>query len=90
MLWLRLVPRGQSGRLSRAASVRPMGISVPDFERMQAVRQPAQRAAGVAGERSEQRSLPLAVALQAWQREHKLSAKSETAKAVDYRLKRWA
>jgi len=57
---------------------------------MQAVRQPAQRAAGVAGERSEQRSLPLAVALQAWQREHKLSAKSETAKAVDYRLKRWA
>ena len=39
-----------------------------------------------------ERSRPLVVALEAWLRERraKLSGKSETAKAIDYSLKRWA
>ncbi len=39
----------------------------------------------------QERSRPLLIELQAWLRERraKLSAKSETAKAIDYSLKRW-
>ncbi len=38
-----------------------------------------------------ERSRPLVTALEAWLREHrsKLSSKAETAKAMDYLLKRW-
>jgi transposase len=39
-----------------------------------------------------ERLRPLVTALEAWLREHrsKLSAKAETAKAIDYLLKRWS
>ena len=40
----------------------------------------------------QERSLPLIIELEAWLREQrrKLSSKSDTAKAIDYSLKRWA